>query len=487
MTIRILIFIIWVIFFAAALTLLLSVKSVVSVEAFGWRFDLPAGVAATIAFGAAAALVGATALLKDAFAAPGVLRARRSIAQQKRGLAAMTKGLEALAAGDGWTARKQAQLAARSLGGAPVTKLLAAQAAQISGDEPAAAEALAGMREAPETEFLALRGLYAKAMRDNDRVAALAHATRAFELHPKARWAFEAVFGLALDRGDFAAAKEILRQAAKAKTVEAEKADRGIAAVSTAAAFAAHAGGDDAAALADAGEALRLAPDFTPAAVLAARLHVRRGEARKAMKILGEGFALAPERAFADAADQIAKGEPPASHADALDRLADRNPASFEADLLRARANLIRGDAASAAATLSNLLKSSATARALQLMAEAETALHGQASAHAWLVRAASAPREAALTADSFFRMTGDGWRRLVQEYFEHARLSSPPLEPPPRGLPIPEVALLEPPNSDGEKAASGGVELPMDVETIDAAAADEALDRDAAAARDVS
>ncbi|MFZ5618661.1 MAG: heme biosynthesis HemY N-terminal domain-containing protein [Pseudomonadota bacterium] len=485
MTIRILIFIVWIIFFAGALTLFLNVKSVVSAEAFGWRFDLPAGVAATIAIGIAAALIGATALLKDAFAAPKALRARRSIARQERGLAAMTKGLEALAAGDGRAASKQAQLAAKALGGAAATKLLAAQAAQISGDESAAGEALAAMLDAPETEFLALRGLYAKAMRDNDRVAALVHSTRAFELHPKAHWAFEAVFGLALDRGDFVAAKEILLRAAKAKAVETEKADRGVAAVSAAAAYAAHAEGDDALALAGAAAALRLAPDFAPAAVLAARLHARRGEARKAMKILVDGFALAPERAFADAVDEIAEGDPPASRANALDRLADSNPASIEAELLRARANLIRGNVAGAVAILANLLKSSATARALQLMAEAETALHGQASAHAWLVRAASAPREAALTADSYFRLTSDGWRRLIQEYFEHARLSPPPLEPPPPGLPAPEAAFLNPPKSDDIEESGGGGELPTGAETVDAAATDEALARDAAAARE--
>lgn len=485
--IRVLIFIIWVVFFAALLTLLLSVRSAVSAEAFGWRFDLPAGVAASLAIGLAAILIGATALLKDAFGAAKSARARKAIARRERGLAAMTKGLEALAAGDGPAARRQAELAAKALGGAAVTKLLTAQAAQLSGDNIAAGEALASMLEAPETEFLALRGLYAKAMRDNDGAAALAHATRAFELHPKARWAFEAVFDLALDRDDFAAAKEAVMRAAKAKAIDADRADRGAAAAATAAAFAAHAAGDDAAARAGAAVALKLAPDFAPAAVLAAKLHAERGEARKAAKILGDAFAIAPERAIADAYDRIAASDPPAARADALDRLADRNPASHEADLLRARANLIRGDAAGAASILANLLKSSATARALYQMAEAQGALHGEASAHVWLVRAAAAPREPTPDPDTFFRMTGDGWRRLIRDYFEHARLAPPPLEPPPPGLAEREIALLEAPREPAAAEEGANIDLPSGGEAVDDAATDETLDRDAVAARDVS
>lgn len=488
---RVLIFFLWVILFALTLTLLFSIRSTVSASMFGWRFDIPAGVALTIAIGLAAIIAGATALIKDFVAAPKMARAKREIERREKGLAAITKGLEAIAIGDASAARRQAAIATKTLGGPPVAKLIAAQAAHLSGDDAAAGEALAGMLAAPETEFLALRGLYAKAARNGDRAAALQHATRAFDLHDKARWAFDAVFDLALERRDYFGAGAALARAAKAKTLDQGAADRGVAATLTAAAFVSYAAGDQGAAMSDVDAALKRAPGFAPAATLASRLHMGAGDRRRAMKILGNAFAEAPDRAIVDTLLALTADEPAEIRAAELDRLAARNPDHGEALLARARAAMLRGDAALAAATIGETLRSSAPARALSMMAAAQGALHGDGAARVWLERAAAAPRDASPGADEFFRITGEGWRRIIHDYLDHGRLAPPPLEGPPPGLSDETLTLALAPPPAPPVVVEEAPEPPETPEAQDAAEetpdTDERLDRAAAAARGVN
>lgn len=486
--IRILIFVLWVVLFAAALTLLFSFRATMPLEAFGWRMDVPAGLAlfAAVLFTGAVAL--ATSVVKDLTGAPKAARARKGVAQREKGLAAVTRGLEAIAVGDGAAARREAERAAKALGAAPVARLIAAQAAQLSGDEAAAGEALALMLDAPETEFLALRGLYAKAMRDGDFDGARRYAERAFERRGGARWAFEAVFELALARNDYNAAQGALSRAAKSKAIDQGAADRGLAATHATSAYASHLAGDIDSAIADADAALKRAPGFAPAAVLSARLHAGRGEAKKAEKILGAAFALAPARAVAETFESVFADEGAA----ALDRLAEKNPESREAMLLSAKASLARGDAGAAARILADMLKASAEARSLFLMAEAQSALNGEAAARLWLSRAALAPRDDEPSADAFFRINADGWRRLIRDYIDHGRLAPPPLEAPPSGLAEEDLAraaalpalsapLLAPAEMSGDLALEAEASSGDDTDT------DETLNREAAAARGVS
>lgn len=483
--IRLLMFFLWVFFFAAVLTLLFSIDSVISAEAFGWRLDVPAGGAVAGALLLAAALVGATVVIKDLMAAPGALCARRTATRKEKGYRAVTRGLEAIAAGDGREARNQAERAGRYLGGGPAARILAAQAAQLSGDENAAEASLAALVEAPETQLLGLRAQFARAIRDHDLVRAEAHAAEAFDLHPRAPWAFVAAFDLALDRGDFLAARDVLSRALKAKAINADKARRGAAALTAANAFAAYKAGDLARATEEAESATKDAPDFSPAAILAARLAASRGDIRKATRILAAAFAGAPATALIEELARIHGAEPALARADALDRIAAMNASARAAQMARAEAALLRGAAADAAAMLEDALRNSATAAALRLMAEAQAALHGEAAAHDWLRRAAAARGDEALRAEDHFLITADGWRRLVREYMEHGRLTAPPLHEGPPGLSDELIESLTPPRTIPLIAAppSPDAEPPPTNDQL----ADDMLDHDADAARGVN
>lgn len=491
--IRLLIFLLWIVFFAVMLTLLISSRSAIAAEAFGWRMEIPAGLAALGALAFAGIVALGTSVLKDFAAAPKAARARREIEKREKGLAALTKGLEAIAAGDGAAARREAQAAARSLGAAPVTKLIAAQAAQLAGDDVTTGEALADMLDAPETEFLALRGLYARAMRAGDHETARGYAERAFDRRDKARWAFEAVFDLALDRNDFAAAQAALDRATKSKAIAQDKSARAAAAISTAAAYASYAAGEHEAARVDAEAAVKRAPGFAPAAVLAARLQAAKGDARRAEKLLGAAFEKSPARALVDALDWVCADGAREDKAAALDRLAAKNSDARDALFASARARLLLSDASTAASIAVQILRSSATARAFALMAEAQSALAGDIAAHQWMARAATAPADDAPTAESFFRITGDGWRRLIRAYMEDGALFPTPLAAPAPGLaeeeipsanaPLIEITPPPPEEIALEEVAATGQETAKDDQT----GPEEALDRDADAARTVS
>ena len=127
-------------------------------------------------------------LLRKLLGGPAAfLRARRE-QRRRQGYRALTQGMVAVAAGDAVEALKYARKADVLLAEPPLTLLLSAQAAQLNGDERAAQNYFAAMLERPETEFLGLRGLLTKALREGDEATALRLAERAHTLRPKTPW-----------------------------------------------------------------------------------------------------------------------------------------------------------------------------------------------------------------------------------------------------------------------------------------------------------
>ena len=410
--------------------------------------------AAFVAVGLVAAflLVFGTTIFSWLAGLPGRLRGRRRARQQARGMTALTRGLEAVAAGDAEDAQHHARLAGRNLTGAPgLTRLLTAQAAQLAGDDQTARESYAAMLEAPETEFLGLRGLYLQAMARDDKEEAKAYADRAFRLRPGAPWAFDSVYGLSIDRGAWGEAREALRLAQRQGAQGTQDAARKEAALLTAAAYADRDAGQDDAALDEATAALKADAGLAPAAVLAAQLQARAGRRAKAGRILDAAWSRAPHPALARTLREIFEDAPPARLAARLRKLV-RGDDSDEARLVLAEAHLLLDENEEAITTLEPLLRGQPTARTFSLMAEAVEAARGKAAAEPWLERAADAPRDPVPGADGSFSLTTEGWQRLVLEYGEHGRLAPPPLEQVETAVPEEELLrLMAPPRPEPE------------------------------------
>ena len=368
---KLIIFLLSIVLLAYAITYFASLDSRIAGEAFGYKFDGAAGIIVGGFFFLLLAAIYLTHKIKDIMALPGKIRARDAEAHRTRGMAALTRGLEAVAVGDASAASHHAKIAHRHLKDMSLTRLLSAQAAQLSGDETGAKESFSAMLEAPETEFMGLKGLYLQAMAKGDHASAKEYAERAFRLRPNARWAFDSVVDLGLERGAWGETRAAIEKARRNNIISAEKADRGAAALLTADAYAAAASEDTDTALKESEAALKLAKGFSPAAVLAAKLLASANKTGKAAKIIETAFEVDAHPALIRSYDKLYTDEPVEKRASLLRKLADKSPSSREAALLRARAHNLQQDWTDAIAALEPLLTGAPMAAEYALMATA--------------------------------------------------------------------------------------------------------------------
>lgn len=134
---RLLIFLLWVVFAAFAVTVLLTLGEAVKIEAFGWRMDVPAGVAGA----ALALLLAATALVVSLWNGWSALR-RRSLLRavlkrREKGVAALVEAALAHQAADYRKSERLAGKAAKLLDRDAIATLFAAPApVEIELDPP---------------------------------------------------------------------------------------------------------------------------------------------------------------------------------------------------------------------------------------------------------------------------------------------------------------------------------------------------------------
>lgn len=321
--------------------------------------------------------------------------------RRNKGLASLSRGMIAVGSGDPLAARRHAGDAERLLGSQPLTLLLKAQAAQISGDRDAAEQAFKRMADDPETRVLGLRGLFVEARRREDEGAARAYAAEAARLAPSVTWANEAVLEAQCADGEWSAATETVERRASLGLMDKHAARRQRAVLLTAAAQR-HEAGEPETATEQALKAVKLAPDLVPAAVIAGRLLARRNDLRKAAKIIEAAWKATPHpelgkvylnlRTGDSARDRLARAE-------TLAKLSSWDP---ESRLVIAQAASEAKDFARAREVLAPLVDDRPTARVCRMMARIEAAEHGADSGRSreWLARAARAPRDPAWVAD---------------------------------------------------------------------------------------
>ena len=346
-------------------------------------------------------------LFVSAMSSPAELTRYFHDRRQKKGFLALSRGMVAVAAGDAGDAKRFAKDARELLDAPEMTLLLSAQAAQLEGDDKAAAGYFRQMMVSPETEFLGLRGLFVQAKRAGDRDEALKIARRAFKLRPNTPWAAQAVFELEAAEENWNAALEVLDAELSAKLIDRDKARRRRAVLLTARAqeaeVAAHMQAGDARRKAFgrayrlASEALSLVPYFPPAMALAVRAAAATGRARKAMSLVRDGWAHEPHPDLASAWLEMVEGESAydrLSRAQELEKLA---PDHSESHILVARAAIGARDWQGARKALDMFTGPSAeetpTRRVCELMAEIEEGEFGnRGSSRGWLSRALHAP-----------------------------------------------------------------------------------------------
>ena len=320
--------------------------------------------------------------------------------RHQRGLDSLSSGMIAIGAGDRTAATRHAIAARKSLPNEPLTHLLRAQAAQLTGDKATSRRIFEAMLASPDTEQLGLRGLFVEAQREKEPEAARQFAERALNLNPKLVWASDALFDIQCKGGDWEGALETLAIARRNNHVDKGLADRRRAVLLTGQAMKAE-DSDSTKALALATEAHALAPDLVPAASLAGHMLASRGNTGKAAKILQKTWSRSPHPDIATAYAFARIGDSPRDRLDRIKQLAALNPHSIESAVAVANASIDAKAFDDARAALEPMLEGRLTQRIATLMARIESEQSGNTGrVREWLARAVNAERDPVWTAD---------------------------------------------------------------------------------------
>lgn len=390
---------------------------------FAWIADRPGDIALTfmgqryetsLAVGALGVLLVAIAftllwnVLSFVLRLPSLMSIAVRARRRNKGYGALTRGMVAAGAGDTRLALKSAEAAQKYLGDDPLTLLLRAQAAQLSGDRTQAERLFARMVEVPETRVLGLRGLHLEAQRRGDDAGAHHYAEQAQRIAPLA-WAGQAVLDHYTAAHDWTRALATVEANLAQRIIEKDAARRQRAVLQTAIARdLPEAQSDEALRLAR--EAADLAPDLVPATALAARLLARRGDLRKATRLIEKGWKLAPHPDLARIYLDVRSGDSSTERLTRAKTLAVLAPDDIESQLVIARAAIDAREFALARQTLTPLITAETrpSARVCLLMAELEELDGGtQGLVREWLSRASRAPRDRAWIADG---VISDQW-----------------------------------------------------------------------------
>jgi len=361
----------------------------------GWRLDTSVGVVAIAIVVLILLGVAAWLLWRWISGAPGALLEGWGDSRRRRGYRELTQGLAAVAAGDGAEAQKHARKAEQLLAEPALTLLLSAQAAQLTGDRDGARRAFDAMLKDQQMAFLGLRGLIGQSLRDGDQMTALGYAERAFALRPQTPWVVHSLFDMQAQAGHWKAAQDTLDAGMRRKVVTADKGRALKALLEVERSREAEHAGRASDALALAREAFGLAPERIAVTSRLAELQIKAGDAKRAMKTLERGWAVAPHPDLAELYLRASGESDPLKRVGIVRRLAAGNPDDIESHLALAKASLDAGLWGEARRQLETAGGTSPPVRICRLMAEVEERANaGQAKVHEWLARAATAPAD---------------------------------------------------------------------------------------------
>ena len=366
----------------------------------GWEIGTSVGVLVAAVALLALVLWLLLTLIAGIVRLPRRFRRNRRERRRRLGEQALTRGLIAIAAGESGAARRQASRAEALLGPTPLTLMLAAQTAQLEGDEAGARQRYTALLDDKDGEFIGLRGLIGQAMRTGDAEAAMRYARQAHQLRPNAAWAFEALFALQTRAERWEAARDTLAASARRHLLPAERARHYRGAILYEMSLTAEHEGDRRRALSLAAEAQSLLPKITAPAVRQAKLLIADGRSRPARRVIEQAWRTAPHPALAAIWSQLGGGVPALELVAWFETLAAHNPDAVESAVALAEAALAAQLWGEARRHLGRALAATPDApprRVCLLMARLEEAEHHDAAkAREWYDRALAAPADPA-------------------------------------------------------------------------------------------
>ncbi len=376
----------------------------------GWRIDTTVPVLVLALLVLLAVFAASIRLVRAMIGGPGRFFAGRRVRRTQEGYRALSDGLAALAAGDSRQAKKLAHRADRLLADSSLTGLLSAQTA-----DPAEAERhFTRLTERPETAFLGLKGLTDLALKAGNRDQALGYARRAWALGGPAAGLAATLFDLQAQAGQWAEAEATLQDAKRRRVMGgADLLHRQALAALERSFQAERAGEAPAVALDHALAAHRADPMLVAASVRAAALLHRAGKARKAVAVLSGTWEANPHPDLVEALVALAPMEPAIDRVKRVEKLVRLVPDSGIGHAALAEAALAAKLWGQARTHLEQAIAVRPSAGLFILMARLEREERSdEKAAQDWLMKAATAPAEAAWTCRACAR-PADGWAAL--------------------------------------------------------------------------
>ncbi|WP_299045162.1 heme biosynthesis HemY N-terminal domain-containing protein [uncultured Tateyamaria sp.] len=311
-----------------------------------------------------------------------------------KGYDALAEGMMALASGEARTALAKAEKADRYLDRPELTNLLTAQAAELAGDRKKAEETYRKLVANDATRFVGVRGIMKQKLADGDTDTALQLAKKAFAIKPKHEETQDILLKLQADKQDWKGARETLSAKLKHGALPRDVHKRRDAVLALSEARTILESDETIEAREAAIEANRLSPDLIPAAVMAARGYIEKGQKRYATRVLKKAWDAQPHPDIAAAFAEIEPDEDAAARLKRFAALTKSKPDHPETRMLLSELNIAAEDFPAARRALADLSESDPTTRSLTLMAAVE---RGEGASDAvvqgWLARALTAPR----------------------------------------------------------------------------------------------
>ena len=292
--------------------------------------------------------------------------------RERKGYAAMSDALVALASGEPAAAMQRARTAERLLNKPELTTLLVAQAAEAAGDGNAAVSAYKSLLQQDSTRFVAVRGLLRHKLAEGDTDTALKLAEKAFALKPRHSETQDILLKLQADHSDWKGARMTLGEKLRSGDLPRAVYRRrdALLALQEAKDITDENSSDEARDAAI--EANKLSPDLIPAAVIAARALVKKGNKKAATKVLKKAWSVLPHPDLAAAFAEIEPEETAEARLKRFSVLLSAKPQEEEARLTQAELLLAARDFTAARDALGDLADSHPTQRSLAILAAAE-------------------------------------------------------------------------------------------------------------------
>lgn len=335
--------------------------------------------------------------------------------RERRGFDALAEGMIALASGDGREAQVKAAKAERLLDRPDLTKLLIAQAAEMSGNTARAEEQWKLLAQDDRTKLVGALGLMRQKLAEGRNDVALRLAEKAFALRPDHPGVLESLLKLQCEAADWSGARKTIDAQVRARLLPRDVGARREAVLALSAAREAEAAGDLPKARLLAYEANRLAPALVPAAVTSARLKAQEGDRRTAERIVKKAWEAQPHPDLAAAFAAIEPEESGAARGKRFKTLLALRAEAPETKLTAAELALTAEDFPAARRALGDLAETRPTARTLMVRAAVERGEgSGDDVVRGWLARAVTAPRDEHWTCEKC-KHVHSGWAPVCE------------------------------------------------------------------------